>query len=245
MINTIQYKDQYNKTILVTFSDGSTFAQRLDRISNHQTEIDSWMANNTVLPFQLNPNTKPKRLKVPGRGWQILSLPFDSASGKKLRKPDYSDIGNGLRSMKFEKNDELFMSYTVPFDYKINSEAFIQIHWTPDKNLFAGDKIEWEVKYVVTGEGSIVNNDVNTLILTHIADGTELAGTHIITRCTEFQTVNLIGPNTLLMMKVELEDLKLNNGKEVFGIICNIVYESDGLLTNEYSAPFTKDLGVD
>jgi len=48
----------------------------------------------------------------------------------------------------------------------------------------------------------------------------------------------------MIIMKVELEDLKLNNEDKVFGIMCNVLYESTSVTMDSTKAPFVGNEGV-
>ena len=175
-------------------------------------------------------------------GWRDLISHFSTARGNGTEEPSWSDMGNGIYAMKFVQNDELFVTFHVPHDYKVGTLAYPHIHWCAPTALSTGDTIEWEITYIKAKgfhQGESFTGNLDTITLNYVADGTEIPGEHMVTECNEFQSFDLGEIDSLIMAKVKLNDISSQDNK-VFGIMCDIHYESDGMLTNEKAPLFTK-----
>jgi len=180
-------------------------------------------------------------------GWSTLYTAFSCAHSEdddhEYNYPRDNYLHNGFRLPLFEERDGIHTSFITPLDYELGTNAFINVHWMPYKNLLPGDEVEWEVKMIVAGNNEQTSGTIETVVLSYIASGTEKAGQHIVSDSNAYQGINLDSLNALTLMKVELEDIKVSNKKnrKVFGVGVSIVYKSDGIIPTSPNTPFTKE----
>lgn len=160
--------------------------------------------------------------------WKDNIMPFSAAKGNGTTEPVWSNIGNGLYKMKFTAGDELFVSFHVNHDYKIGTDAYPHVHWLSDLLQGSGDTTVWQISYVVGighKQGGSLTAALTTFTITHTADGTEIAGEHIISECLDADAFDLIEPDTLVLMGVKL--ISTTTAGNIFGIMADLHYQAD------------------
>jgi len=175
-----------------------------------------------------------------GAGWEDLLMPFPAARGSGTQEPVWKDIGNGIYAMHFTTGDELFASYHVPHIYKIGSKVYYHIHWLCDIAMTAGDTVVWGVEYVQAAIGESLTASTNSITLTYTADGTEVAGQHIIVEVSEESSFIFPEIDALILSRVSLLSVSVTGTERIFGIMADIHYETDGFRTSTKESPYLK-----
>lgn len=161
-------------------------------------------------------------------GWDDNIQLFSAAKGNGTTEPVWSNMGNGHYNYLFTSGDELFVTYHVLHDYKQNTNAYPHIHFLVDQTMVVGQQITWRFGYLIAkghqqGESLTATETVFDMIYT--ATGTEIAGEHIILECSDLQAFDIIEPDTLVSARIEL--LSENVDGRIFGIMCDLHYQTD------------------
>lgn len=182
-----------------------------------------------------------------GAGWKDLVGVFSTPKGKGTSEPEWVDIGNDLFAFKFEEGDELFINFHVPHDWKIGTLAYPHIHWFCDAQMVALDTIEWDIEYTVTkgyGQGDTFTKDTATICLSHVTTATEVAGEHKVTDANLTQGIDMVEIDAIVSCKVRLANRAISNTGNIYAMMLDLHYESDGLETNTRTPSFTKLTGA-
>lgn len=79
-------------------------------------------------------------------GWRDILGPIE-VRGVGANDPTWSQIGSGpFRAYKFALNDECWVSFHIPHDYKLGSDMHIHAHWIPDGTNTAS--VKWQFEYM-------------------------------------------------------------------------------------------------
>lgn len=176
-------------------------------------------------------------------GWKDLVNSFSTARGNGTTEPVWTNMGNGIYNMRFTAGDELFTTYHIPHDYKAGTKAYPHIHWICDIGMTVGDTVTWRIQYVqAKGHQQAESLTAATTLfdVVYTADGTEVAGEHIVTECSEAQAFVLGEVDGLVCMGIELFSTTVTGNEKIFGIMADLHYMSDGRDTNEKAPSFTK-----
>lgn len=166
------------------------------------------------------------------QGWKDNIQFFSTAKGNGTTEPVWSDTGNGLYGMLFTAGDELFVPFHVNHDYAQGTNGYPHIHWLNSTTMTVGATVTWRIQYTIAkghSQGQSLTGTPATFDMLYTATGTELAGEHIITECSDAQAFDLIEPDTVIMMGVKLQ-AKTTLGN-VFGILGDLHYQADREVT--------------
>jgi len=169
-------------------------------------------------------------------GWKDNVVGFNGAKGNGTTEPVWGSSGaSGIYAMEFTVGDELFLYYHVLHDYKLKSNVYPHLHFFVDETMTAGQQVTWQLKYVEAlgyVQGDSLSTPVgDTITLTYTATGNEVAGEHIILECSDVQAFPHKDIDAILMMSIEL--ISENVSGSIFGVMCDIHYESDGSITKQ------------
>jgi len=88
---------------------------------------------------------------------RIVPGAFEFAGSSDPTLEDWQPTGSGatLQVYKFRKNDQVFASIQIPHDYRIGSDLYFHIHWTPcDRgNEESGALVGWKIDYTIADIG--------------------------------------------------------------------------------------------
>ena len=161
-------------------------------------------------------------------GWRDNVQAFSSAQGNGTSEPNWQDIGNGMYAYRFTNNEELFVYFHVNHDVDPVGKTYPHVHWMPSVNMTAGETITWELTLAIAKghhQGEILTGTTTTMNLLYTADGTEVAGEHMVLECTDLQAFTNPEPDTVIMMKAKY--LEGTYAQPVFGIMADLHYEVD------------------
>ena len=180
-----------------------------------------------------------------GAGWQDLIATLTNSNASGISPPTWKAMGsNGNYGLRFTAGDSAFAIFHVPHDWKFGTLAYPHIHFLVDIALTAGDTITWKLIYSIAKghqQGESMIGPRTTITLTYTANGTEIAGEHIILECTEADAVDMREVDALACFEVEMDAASVTGAEEIFGLMCDLHYESDGMLTSEKAPEFTKN----
>jgi len=182
---------------------------------------------------------KTKLIGTSTLGWSNLIMPFSAAKGNGTTEPVWSDTGNGLYAFLFTTGDELMTSGHVTHDYAVGTVAYPHIHWFTDETMTPGQQLTWRVNWICAKghvQGDSLTAATTQFDMVFTADGTEVAGEHIITECSIAQALDLIEPDAICKFKFEL--LSSNVSGNVFGEQADLHYQIDRIATKNKAPDF-------
>ena len=163
-------------------------------------------------------------------GWKDNRQYFTNANAGGTTPATWALMGvNGHYGMRFSVGSSLFVPYHVGHDYALGSKAYWHIHWLCDIALTLGDTVTWRTYYTIARghhQGDSLTGVRDFIDVTYTADGTEIAGEHIILECSEAQAINLLEPDTLVKTEVELLSASVTGTAEIFGEMADLHYQS-------------------
>ena len=181
-----------------------------------------------------------------GAGWADLTAILNNSNAAGLSPPAWKSMGaNGHYGLHFTAGESAFCVFHVPHGWA-GTLSYPHVHFLVDIALTAGDTITWKLHYTVARRGhehhtgESLTGARTTLTLTYTADGNEVAGEHIVIE-DDTQTIDMLEVDALVIMEVEMDAATVTGTEEIFGLMCDIHYESDGMLTKEKAPKFTKN----
>lgn len=180
-----------------------------------------------IIDVRNNSNKLTSSINPQDLGWKDNIIPFGIA-GKGSSAPSEVNDSNGWRRLSFGEGDEVFVDFHVNHDYARGTDAYPHIHWMPTTTMSVGQTVIWELEYVIARghqQGDSLLTTPITMTLTHTADGTEVAGEHMVTECSDIDAFDLIEPDTVISMKVTRGNGTYNSA--VYGIMADLHYQAD------------------
>lgn len=161
-------------------------------------------------------------------GWRDNVQAFSAAIGTGTTEPNWENIGNGLYCYRFTNAEELFVSFHIDHDVLVGGKTYPHIHWMPTVNMTVGQTLTWELTLAVAKghhQGERLTATTTTLNLVYTADGTELAGEHMILECTDLQSFITPEVDSAIMMKCKY--LTGTYTSPVYGVMADLHYQVD------------------
>ena len=181
-----------------------------------------------------------------GAGWDDYTSVLNNSNAAGLSPPAWKTMGsNGHYGLHFTAGESCFAPFHIKHDWKAGTSGFIHMHFLVDEALVSGETITWKLYY--TGakghhQGQSLTGTRTTITLTYTADGTEVAGEHLIVECSDADAIDLLEVDSLFIVEIEMDAETIASGTaEIFGLMCDIHYQSDGKLTREKAPSFTKN----
>ena len=181
------------------------------------------------------------KINAPGNlaGWSDNIMTF-SATGKGGNAPTSIADSNGIQRLRFGKGDEVFVDYHVNHDYALTTLAFPHIHWMPLTTMVAGETVIWLFDYVIARghqQGESLLEPLTNIIITHTADGTELAGEHMVTECQQVDAFQLLEPDTVISARVRRSNSDTYTGN-IYGLLVDLHFQVNTFSTKNKSPDF-------
>jgi hypothetical protein len=173
--------------------------------------------------------------------WEDLVQYMGAGEKKASNPPTELQIGE-FTLLEFDPSDQVTMHYHILHDYKLGSDAFVHVHWSPLRDAVAGDigtTVVWTINYTIARghhQGGVNNwATPTTLTLTHTFDGTELKHEHMITESvTGF---DLLEADSILTISAKY-DAGSTWVDAIVGLSCDLHYESTQETTTLRVPPF-------
>lgn len=173
--------------------------------------------------------------------WEDLVQYMGAGEKKASNPPAELQIGE-FTLLEFDEKDQVTMHYHILHDYKLGSDAFVHVHWSPLRDAVPGDigtTVVWTINYTIARghhQGGVNNwNAPTVLTLTHTFDGTELENEHMITESvTGF---DLLEADSILTISVKYDQTS-TWGESIVGLSCDLHYESTQETTTLRVPPF-------
>jgi len=160
-------------------------------------------------------------------GWKDNVVPFTLAI-KGASAPSEATDSNGFVRLAFSDGNEVFIDYHVNHDYARGTSAYIHIHWMPTTTMTLGETVIWNISYIIAKghqQGESLLATPVSFTITHISDGTEVAGEHMVTECSDIDAFDLIEPDTVVSIKVQRGTDTY--GSNVYGLMADLHYQAD------------------
>lgn len=200
-----------------------------------------WPANDTDTwtgTWQWQHKIQTDGLIKQGEWWDDLVAKFSAATPWGAA-PTVADIWNGHKLRRFAEGDSMFIEYHVNHNYAPTTVAFPHIHWFPTTTMTAWETVVWEFIYTLAKwhqQGDVINGTRTTITITHTADGTELAGEHMVTECADIDAFNLIEPDVQVL--AEVKRTTGTYASNIFWIQADLHFQTDRIATVEKAPDF-------
>lgn len=173
-------------------------------------------------------------------GWKDMLAPLSTAGVPNQNAPVLRDFSVGTvlrREYDFAIGDYLFMQpFHVNHDVKPGGLAFLHMHWTTDGTSTA--VVRWEFQ-ILRALGH--NQEAFTQEATRFAEqaGSGVAYQHMVTEVAEADAMILTEPDELILVTVRrVTNGGTDNPDAVFGLMCDLHYESDRDTTPQKAPDF-------
>ena len=161
--------------------------------------------------------------------WKDMVASFNQGKTTGGTSPIWEDTGNGIYAWKFVPGNKLQVSFHVNHDYAQTTDGYLHTHWIHKLAIAAaGVTTIWRLGWVRArghSQGESLTAPLTYIDITHTSTGTEIAGDHIISEADLADAFDLLEPDTLVEVTVEL--LSTTLADKVYGKMCDIHYLAD------------------
>ena len=171
-------------------------------------------------------------------GWRDNIIPFGQA-GKGAAAPAQVTDSNGFERFSFGVGDEVFTDFHVNHDYALGTVAYPHVHWMPTTTMTVGQTVVWQFSYVVAKghqQGQTLLAAPTVITMTHTADGTELAGEHMITEVLIGSAFQLIEPDTVISARIRR--ITGTYPSAIYGLMADLHYQANYFSTKNRAPDF-------
>lgn len=171
--------------------------------------------------------------------WEDMVQYLGAGDKKASNPPTEEQDADDFTVLMFDVGDVVTLKFHVLHDYKLGSGAYVHVHWYPKTTMAVGETVVWNITWKIAkghGQGESLLGGTTSFDITHVADGTEIAGEHIITECSDLQAFDMIEPDAMLMVRIERAASTF--GGDVIGVSCDLHYQSTQETTVNKTPPF-------
>ena len=172
-------------------------------------------------------------------GWDDYDADFASGTSTPSKEPAFEDFGNGLFGYNFDVGHDRFINFHIKHDILVGSQIYPHVHWCPQTTMIAGETVSWEFMFVAPKgfhQGESFFQAPTTIVFNHTADGTEIAGEHIITECSDIDSVFAMEVDSIVYARVTRKTGSYTGG--VFGIKADLHYRKGRFATKNKAPDF-------
>lgn len=159
-------------------------------------------------------------------GWRDNIASFYTQSATGITEPAFEDMGNGLYAHKFTNGEALISHNHINHDVLPEGETYFHVHWSPSVNMAVGETITWTLDYTIAKshhQGDVFTASTTALVLTYVADGTELANEHMLLEATN--PIVTPEPDSLVLTKITYGEGTYGNPS--YGFNMDLHYQVD------------------
>lgn len=180
-------------------------------------------------------------------GWQDMLAPALSAQpGAPPTAPDFPVFRNGIKTWAFDDAslEELWTSVHIIHDWQVGTDLYPHVHWShTTAPTTPNSTVVWQIEYMTARGYSAEQFPASTTIaLEQDVDGAAAYTHHII------EDVGIVLPgasleiDSLILMRIFRDGGAGSDTLtgDAFLLYVDFHYESDGQLTEQRNAPFTK-----
>ena len=170
-------------------------------------------------------------------GWDDYDADFSSGTSTPSKEPSFQNMGNGLYAYNFDVGHDRFINFHIKHDIEVDSKVYPHVHWCPETTMIAGETVSWEFMFVAPKgfhQGESFFAAPTTIVFNYTADGTELAGEHIITECSDIDSI--LAPEVDSVMYARVTRNTGTYGSGVYGIKADLHYRK-GRISTKNKAP--------
>jgi len=142
-------------------------------------------------------------------GWRDNVSTFMTQGAVGITEPAFEDMGNGLYAHGFTDGEALVINHHINHDVKPS-----------------GDTISWTIDYIIAKghhQGETLTTASTQIVLSYVADGTEIAGEHLILEAaTPIVTPEV---DSYIISKITYSDGSY--GAKSYGFTMDLHYEVD------------------
>lgn len=170
-------------------------------------------------------------------GWDDYEADFSSGTSSPSKEPTFDPMGNGLYAYNFAEGDDRFVSFHIKHDILVGSNVYPHIHFCPATTMTVGQTIVWTFDYVAPkghAQAESFFGATSQISMTYTADGTEIAGEHLVLECSDIQAILAPEVDSIMYVKVTRGVGTYVGG--VYGIKADLHYKK-GRLSTKNKAP--------
>ena len=172
-------------------------------------------------------------------GWTDNTSVFIPSAISPTSSPTYSAFGaNGLYALLFAQGDIAFINFHHKHDVLVASDVYFHVHFSPSTTMTAGQTVIWTAEFAQANraEGESLTGTLTSMTLTYTADGTEVAGEHLVVECLDADAFTIGDVDSLVLFKVTLGTGTFAG--DVFGHTADLHYKMGRLSTPNKASPF-------
>ena len=191
--------------------------------------IIGYTGSGAVLHISVDETFLQNGTKLTEQVWKDMVASFNQGKTTGGTSPIWEDTGNGIYAWKFVPGNKLQVSFHVNHDYAQTTDGYLHTHWIHKLAIAAaGATTIWRLGWVRArghSQGESLTAPLTYIDITHTSLGTEIAGDHIISEADLADAFDLLEPDTLVEVTVEL--LSTTLADKVYGKMCDIHYLAD------------------
>ena len=170
-------------------------------------------------------------------GWDDYEADFSAGTSSPSSEPTFEDFGNGFYGYNFAEGDDRFVSFHIKHDILVGSQVYPHVHWCPETTMTVGQTVSWEFAWLAPkghAQGESFFDPLNIIVFNYTADGTEIAGEHIVTECSDPDSILAPEVDAIMYGRVTRKVGSYVGG--VYGIKSDLHYRK-GRLSTKNKAP--------
>ena len=171
-------------------------------------------------------------------GWDDYDADFSGGTSTPSKEPAFEQMGTtGLYAYNFDEGHDRFINFHIKHDIEVGSQVYPHVHWAPETTMVAGEVVSWEFMFNAPKgfhQGESFFAAPTTIVFNYTADGTELAGEHLITECSDIDSILAPEVDSVLYARVTRNAGTYGGG--VFGIKADLHYRK-GRMSTKNKAP--------
>lgn len=230
--NTSKFRNNLVPTLQSAYSNSTVPQIVLDAGKRLEIRNDATDSNDPFVKITDNAGTESfleltKIGLVHKPGWKDNIIPFFTAGTGPNKPTQVTDV-NGWERLSFTTNNEVFIDFHINHDYAQGTNGYPHIHWCPTTTMAVGETVIWEFSYIIAkghAQGQSVLGSITTFNISFTADGTEIAGEHIISEAADIDAFDLIEPDTIISAKVKR--VAGTYGSAIYGMMADLHYQAD------------------
>lgn len=167
-------------------------------------------------------------------GFRDMLSPLTTAGVGAANRPLSANFGTAIagdpyQALAFALNDYAFATaFHVDHDVKPGGKAYLHVHWSTNGTSIATVKWQMTVRRSKGHNQANFTNTEQVFTVEQAAQGT--AWRHMVTETAAF--ITLTEPDELIMVTIKrITNGGTNNADTVFGLMCDLHYESDREVT--------------
>ncbi|GAG63096.1 unnamed protein product, partial [marine sediment metagenome] len=103
-------------------------------------------------------NVNPGDLEGDATVWDDLRVPLNTGKVAGGNVPTFEQIGSsGVYAYNFDDDDEMWFATQMPHSYKLESDIYPHMHWSPETDVSPADNVGLGLECSWSNIGSLIN----------------------------------------------------------------------------------------